>query len=108
MAKLNESKKNERTLQSSLDEAEQKCMEADKLAKSAEALQNTVDQLESRLEVANSEKLDAEEQLLNLQAEKSPFHLQFSRCPSALDRGNYQVSRDHLGGLAFLNRLSDS
>jgi CRISPR/Cas system CMR-associated protein Cmr5 small subunit len=80
MAKLNESKRTERELRSTLGMAEQRCAEledkaghADKLAKSTQALQNTIDHLESRLEIANVERLDAEEQLSNLREERSPF-----------------------------------
>ncbi|CAO2656324.1 Nn.00g051270.m01.CDS01 [Neocucurbitaria sp. VM-36] len=80
MAKLNESKKNEREARTTLEGAERKCVEwqekagkADKLAKGVQALQNTIDHLENRLEIANIERLDAEEQLFNLQIQKSPF-----------------------------------
>lgn len=81
MAKLNQSKKNERTLATTLEEIEKSAAEwqgkastYEKLEKSAKALQNTIDHLEYRLEVANSEKLDAEEQLFNLQLGQTPFH----------------------------------
>ncbi|KAF2121872.1 hypothetical protein BDV96DRAFT_593831 [Lophiotrema nucula] len=80
MSKLNQSKKNERNLTSTLEEAEKKCSEwkdkarkIEQLEKSTLALQNTVDHLEHRLEMANCEKLDAEEQLFNLQSQRSPF-----------------------------------
>lgn len=80
MAKLNESKKSERALKTSLEEMTQSCSdwqdkaeEAGKVAKSAQALQNTIDHLENRLEIANIDKLDAEEQLFNFQSQKSPF-----------------------------------
>jgi|TARA_R110002003_G_scaffold28_14_gene1606 hypothetical protein len=80
MAKLNESKKNERALKNSEDEAarlceqwRQKAMAAERTTKSAQALQNTIDHLEHRLEIANTEKLDAQEQLFNIQSERSPF-----------------------------------
>jgi chromosome segregation ATPase len=80
MAKLNESKRSERELRSTLGATEQRCAEledkaghTDKLAKSMQALQNTIDHLESRLEIANAERLDAEEQLSNLREERSPF-----------------------------------
>ncbi|KAF2024702.1 hypothetical protein EK21DRAFT_78183 [Setomelanomma holmii] len=82
MAKLNESKKNERALKTSAEEAERQCeewrekaAEADKMTKSAQSLQNTIDHLENRLEIANIEKLDAQEQLYNVQSAKSPFEL---------------------------------
>jgi predicted nucleic acid-binding Zn-ribbon protein len=80
MAKLNESKQSERALRTSLDDLERQCNEwqaraeeAAKAVKSAQALQNTIDHLESRLEIANIERLDAEEQLFNVQTQKSPF-----------------------------------
>lgn len=89
MAKLNESKKGERELRSTLGLTEMRCAEfedkaahADKLAKSTQALQNTIDHLESRLEIANTERLDAEEQLSNLMDGKSPFDLNPKGPPS--------------------------
>ncbi|KAG9192027.1 hypothetical protein G6011_10761 [Alternaria panax] len=99
MAKLTESKKSERELRNILGMTEMKCAEfedkaahADKLAKSMQALQNTINHLESRLEVANTERLDAEEQLLNLRNQKSPFDLSIpksqvspSTCQAAFD-----------------------
>jgi chromosome segregation ATPase len=82
MTKLNESKKSERELRNILGMTEMKCAEfedkaahADKLAKSVQALQNTIDHLESRLEIANIERIDAEEQVSNLRSDKSPFDL---------------------------------
>lgn len=82
MAKLNESKKSERELRNILGMTEMKCAEfedkathADKLAKTTQALQNTIDHLENRLEIANTKRLDAEEQLSNLRSDKSPFDL---------------------------------
>lgn len=105
MAKLNESKKNERTLKTSLEEAERKrdewqaqAKEAGNLAKSAQALQNTVDHLENRLELANIGRLDAEEQLCNLQAEKSPFEMKLDKLqiPSGLNLGDTKVNRHAL------------
>ena len=84
MAKLNESKKTEKTLRATLQDVEQRCAEAEskaseaqKLVPSVQALQNTIDHLESRLEVANTEKLDAQEELFNMRALKSPFDAQF-------------------------------
>jgi hypothetical protein len=84
MAKLNESKKNEKALKATLHDVEQRCTEAEsktseaqQLASSAEALQNTIDHLESRLEIANTEKLDAQEELFNMRALKSPFDASF-------------------------------
>jgi chromosome segregation ATPase len=80
MAKLNQSKKNERGLAATLEEIEKRCTEwqekaskAEQLEKSTLALQNTIDHLEHRLEMANVEKLDAEEQIWNLQTGRSPF-----------------------------------
>lgn len=101
MAKLNESKKNERSLKIFLDEAGKKCTEwqgkaeaAEKHVKSAQALQNTIDHLENRLEVANTERLDAEEQLFNLQAEQTPFdvHLPRLQVPSSVEMENRKVN----------------
>jgi chromosome segregation ATPase len=101
MAKLNESKRSERELRSTLGMAEQRCAEledkaghADKLAKSIQALQNTIDHLESRLEIANVERLDAEEQLSNLREERSPFDIALSntQLSRATDRGMKVVS----------------
>lgn len=84
MAKLNESKKTEKAIRATLQDVEQRCTEAERkaseaqqLASSAEALQNTIDHLESRLEIANTEKLDAQEELFNMRALKSPFDASF-------------------------------
>lgn len=84
MAKLNESKKNEKALRATLQGVEQRCTEAEskaseaqQLVSSAEALQNTIDHLENRLEIANTEKLDAQEELFNMRALKSPFDASF-------------------------------
>ncbi|KAF2623341.1 hypothetical protein BU25DRAFT_296497, partial [Macroventuria anomochaeta] len=84
MAKLNDSKKSEKALRATLQDVEQKCAEAEsktseaqQLASRAQALQNTIDHLESRLEIANTEKLDAQEELFNMRALKSPFDTQF-------------------------------
>lgn len=80
MAKLNQSKKTERDLATSLEETEKNCTEwqqkaskVEQLEKGAATMQNTIDHLEHRLEVANCEKLDAEEQLFNVQSQRSPF-----------------------------------
>ena len=80
MAKLNESRKNEKTLKTTVQEVEQKCLEwedkaseAERLAKDNEALQNSIDHLEHRLEMANAERLDAQEEVFNLRTRKSPF-----------------------------------
>ncbi|KAH9862312.1 hypothetical protein IAQ61_010515 [Plenodomus lingam] len=80
MAKLNDSKKRERETRTACEKAEQERVEwkakadkASKFVESAKALQNTVDHLESRLEIANTERLDAEEQLSNMWADMSPF-----------------------------------
>ncbi|KAF2129957.1 hypothetical protein P153DRAFT_396295 [Dothidotthia symphoricarpi CBS 119687] len=94
MAKLNESKKSERTLKDSLQDSEDRCTQwqdqavrADKIAKSAKALQNTIDNLENRLEIANIDKLDAEEQLFNLRVQQCPFDIGTSkpRCPAVAE-----------------------
>ncbi|KAH7085521.1 hypothetical protein BKA63DRAFT_499767 [Paraphoma chrysanthemicola] len=86
MAKLNEAKKNERATKVSADEAARECeewrekaMAAEKTVKSAQALQNTIDHLENRLEIANIEKLDAQEQLFNVQSERTPFDFELPR-----------------------------
>lgn len=80
MAKLNQAKTNERNLTATLEEIERNCTEwqakaskVEQLEKSALALQNTIDHLEHRLEMANTEKIDAEEHLLNLRTGRSPF-----------------------------------
>ncbi|KAF2870981.1 hypothetical protein BDV95DRAFT_573005 [Massariosphaeria phaeospora] len=80
MSKLNQSKKSERALKQTLEEVEKHCTEyqekasnVERLKRSTVALQNTIDQLEYRLEMANCEKVDAEEHLFNLQAQRSPF-----------------------------------
>jgi chromosome segregation ATPase len=95
MAKLNDSKKSERELRSILGQTEMRCAEfedkaahADKLAKSMQALQNTIDHLESRLEIANTERLDAEEQLSNLMNDRSPFDVT-PLVPSSANRAGF-------------------
>ncbi|KAJ4309482.1 hypothetical protein N0V94_008909 [Neodidymelliopsis sp. IMI 364377] len=84
MAKLNESKKSEKALRATLQDIEQRCAEwegkadqAQQLESSVQALQNTIDHLENRLEIANTEKLDAQEEIFNMRALKSPFDAQF-------------------------------
>lgn len=113
MAKLNESKKKEREARTTLEGAEEKCVEwqekavkVDKLVKSVQALQNTIDHLENRLEIANIERLDAEEQLFNLQIQKSPFDVALPRLqmPSAKDLNETKVS----SRIVRLNDLLDS
>ncbi|KAF1838000.1 hypothetical protein BDW02DRAFT_68353 [Decorospora gaudefroyi] len=103
MAKLNDSKRNERELRSTLGMTEQRCAEledkaghTDQLAKTTQALQNTIDHLESRLEIANIERLDAEEQLFNLRDAKSPFDAALSKVqvPSLVDHGERQAARN--------------
>ncbi len=88
-----------------LQEVEQRCTELEatasdeqQLASSAQALQNTIDHLESRLEVANSEKLDAQEELFNMRALRSPFDAQFpelQRYSTGKDN-ELKVSQKHL------------
>ncbi|KAF2730438.1 hypothetical protein EJ04DRAFT_579840 [Polyplosphaeria fusca] len=80
MAKLNQSKTSERALAAGMENIEKQLAEVQDKAKRAVqsektilAMQNTMDHLEYRLDMANSEKLDAEEQLLNLQLQRSPF-----------------------------------
>lgn len=96
MAKLNESKKSEKALRATLQDVEQRCAEAEskareaqQLASSAHALQNTIDHLESRLEIANTEKLDAQEELFNIRELKSPFDARFPK----LKKSNARRSR---------------
>ncbi|KAF1920513.1 hypothetical protein BDU57DRAFT_508874 [Ampelomyces quisqualis] len=103
MAKLNESKQNERALRTSLDDLTQKCNEwqtkaeeASKSVKSAQALQNTIDHLESRLEIANIERLDAEEQLFNVHTQKSPFNSNAPKFQALLPGGQDHVKNAHL------------
>ncbi|KAI1541362.1 SUI1 Translation initiation factor 1 eIF-1 SUI1 [Pyrenophora tritici-repentis] len=86
MAKLTESKKNERELRSTLGMTEMRCAEwedkaahADNLAMKIQALENTIEDLESRLEIANTNRIDAEEQLSNFQGQKSPFDVTSSK-----------------------------
>ncbi|KAF2201518.1 hypothetical protein GQ43DRAFT_471704 [Delitschia confertaspora ATCC 74209] len=77
MNKLNQSKKNERELQQRLEEAVQERAEShekvERLEKAEKALQNTIDHLEGRLQIANIDKVDAQEHLHNLQAHRSPY-----------------------------------
>lgn len=80
MKKLNHSEERGREQQRMLEEAHNACDEwqdkankADELTKSTLALQNTIDHLEHRLELANADKVDAEEQLLNIRSSRSPF-----------------------------------
>lgn len=110
MAKLNESKKGERALKTKLDEVEQKCVEwqdqagkADKLTKNVQALQNTIDHLENRLEIANIERLDAEEQLFNLRDQKSPFDMALPKLQvaTAIDCAEKKVSCTSRSTLPF-------
>jgi chromosome segregation ATPase len=106
MAKLNESKQSERTLRASLDEMtrqsddwQEKAAQASKAEKGLQALQNTINHLEHRLESANIERLDAEEQLFLIQAQKSPFdfHLPGLQVPSGVDHYPVKVIyHDHL------------
>ncbi|RAR07640.1 hypothetical protein DDE83_006380 [Stemphylium lycopersici] len=137
MAKLNESKKNERELRNTLGMTEMRCAEledkagyADKLAKTTQALQNTVDHLESRLEAANIKRIDAEEQLSSLKHHKSPFDLAqrelhtppadqsdldahtsmstvFSNTPSGAVKVDYQENSKLAALIAHVQRLQD-
>lgn len=78
----------------SRDEWEEKAGEARKAAKNVQALQNTIDHLEDRLEIANMERLDAQEQLFIIQAQKSPFDFQLPSLdlPPAIDNEQEKVS----------------
>ncbi|KAF2470306.1 uncharacterized protein BDR25DRAFT_343082 [Lindgomyces ingoldianus] len=80
MTKLNQSKKSERNLTQTLEEIEKQCSEwqekarkVEQLEKNSLALQNTIDHLENRLEMANCDKLDLQEQLFNVQSKRDPF-----------------------------------
>ncbi|KAF2018372.1 hypothetical protein BU24DRAFT_491344 [Aaosphaeria arxii CBS 175.79] len=80
MAKLNESRKNERLLSSTLADIDknvtqwqEKAKKVEKLEKSTAAMQNSIDHLSHRLELANCDKLDAQEALLNARMRQSPF-----------------------------------
>ncbi|KAK7193201.1 hypothetical protein PSPO01_00995 [Paraphaeosphaeria sporulosa] len=82
MKKLNHSEERGREQQRMLEETQKTCDEwqekaskAEDLKKSTMALQNTIDHLEYRLELANVDKVDAEEQLLNIQSHRTPFDL---------------------------------
>ncbi|KAF2641355.1 hypothetical protein P280DRAFT_310434 [Massarina eburnea CBS 473.64] len=55
------------------EELVRKASRIEQLEKNSSALQNTIDHLEHRLELANVQKLDAEEQLHNWNTQKSPF-----------------------------------
>ncbi|KAH7138219.1 hypothetical protein B0J11DRAFT_421373, partial [Dendryphion nanum] len=113
MAKLNQSKKNERTLTQTLEEVEKQCAEwqekaskVDSLEKSTSALQNTIDHLEHRLEIANCEKLDAEEQLFNIHSQRSPFDMKPPKLqmPASTPSDRHNA---HLSKLITKNKQSD-
>ncbi|KAF2000477.1 hypothetical protein P154DRAFT_576153 [Amniculicola lignicola CBS 123094] len=74
MSKLNLSMTREKNLVRELEKVEKSCTDwqakaskVEQLEKTNSALQNTIDHLEYRLEMANCEKLDAEEALFTLQ-----------------------------------------
>jgi hypothetical protein len=78
--KLNQSEEEGRNQKRTLEETQKACNEwqekankAEELKKSTMALQNTIDHLEYRLELANVDKVDAEEQLLNIRSHRTPF-----------------------------------
>jgi DNA repair exonuclease SbcCD ATPase subunit len=80
MKKLNQSEEEGRNQKRTLEETQKACDEwqekanrAEELKKSSMALQNTIDHLEYRLELANVDKVDAEEQLLNIRSHRTPF-----------------------------------
>jgi hypothetical protein len=80
MKKLNQSEEEGRNQKRTLEETQKACNEwqekankAEELKKSTMALQNTIDHLEYRLELANVDKVDAEEQLLNIRSHRTPF-----------------------------------
>ncbi|KAF2679079.1 hypothetical protein K458DRAFT_422507 [Lentithecium fluviatile CBS 122367] len=80
MTKLNQSKETERNqrrtlenIEKTFDEVQKKASKVEQLEKSTLALQNTIDHLEHRLEIANCVKVDAEEQLWNLRRQRTIF-----------------------------------
>jgi hypothetical protein len=96
MAKLNDAKKSERDAIRARDEHLERAEEAEKSVKNAQALQNTIDHLENRLEIANIERLDAQEQFFNVQAQKSPFDLALSKLRlSTIDELDAKVCSKH-------------
>lgn len=64
-------------------ESADKVMRANKLVEKIQTLNNTVAHLESRLEIANTNRLDAEEQLSAWKDQKSPFDLIFPEPPAS-------------------------
>ncbi|KAF2741968.1 hypothetical protein M011DRAFT_472622 [Sporormia fimetaria CBS 119925] len=88
MAKVNQQKEVERNLTATLERVEKTCSEwqekaskVEQLEKGTSALQNTIEHLEHRLEVANADKVDAEEQVYLLQHGRSHFEPQALRFP---------------------------
>jgi hypothetical protein len=80
MARLNQSKETEREQKRVLDELEktfsevqEKASKVEQLEKSTLALRNTINHLEHRLDMANCDKVDAEEELFNLRRQRSIF-----------------------------------
>jgi hypothetical protein len=80
MTKLNQSKTAEREKQQKLDDIQvkwddyqKKASKVEQVDKSSVALQNTIDHLEYRLEMANVDKVELEEQLFNLQRMRHIF-----------------------------------
>ncbi|KAF1966764.1 hypothetical protein BU23DRAFT_311326 [Bimuria novae-zelandiae CBS 107.79] len=80
MAKLNQSeeegRKQKRALQEvqkTSDKWQERASKNEELEKSNMALQNTMDHLEYRLQIANIDKVDAEEQMLNMRLRRTPF-----------------------------------
>lgn len=80
MVKLNQSEDEGRKQRRALEETQKACEEwqvkaskAEELRKSTMALQNTIDHLEYRLEIANVDKIDAQDQLLNMRSHRHPL-----------------------------------
>jgi chromosome segregation ATPase len=79
----NKSKKIAANLQIVRKELEKKASKIAQLEKSTLALQNTINHLEYRLEIANADKLDAQEQLYNMKMKKSAFDVDSNSPPLA-------------------------
>lgn len=80
MLKLNQSEEDGRKqkrvleeLQKTSSDLQNKLSDTERLKTTTMALQNTINHLEYRLEVANSDKVDAEEHLLNHKLRRTPF-----------------------------------
>jgi chromosome segregation ATPase len=99
MAKLTQSKQNEKKLSNTLEKVEKNCNEwqekariAEREEKGKQALQDDIDHLAHRLEIANSDKLDAQEELFNLRSQRGPFDPLKSHSPGAMMLANNRQS----------------